>query len=278
MVKIGRPCCCYQYVYTAGSMQRLADRPQQYTMVSTVLLHSRVSCVGLTLILAVFRIGEQGPWSLLCCCDDPQAGGDPGVVIGRRGCTSGLCSNSGKYGDGKGHFQCIGTWCGHPCKSQSTACRRHAVHVYTADCLRDSRPPVATSSLPTYLCTAIRRQPRAPDTVRLHVHGLLASMPHLSSTACRPCISGHAWRVPWNNSLPWTRRTCGRICGQEEIRIPYHAVRITGLSGRTCLNSLIGTDLQEQGSSRPGTCCNKGTAKTATTGSPYPAHVHSTGH
>lgn len=51
-----------------------------------------------------------------------------------------------------------------------------------------------------------------------------------------------------------------------------------GLSGRTCLNSLIGTDLQEQGSSRPGTCCNKGITKTATAGGPYLAHVHSTGH
>lgn len=49
--------------------------------------------------------------------------------------------------------------------------------------------------------------------------------------------------------------------GQEEVL--YQAVLCS------FLGLAYGTDLQEQGSSHTGTCCNKGIAKTATTGTPY---------
>lgn len=46
-------------------MHGRGDRLQYSLLLHACMLHRRVLCVGLTLILAVFEIDEQGPG--LCC-------------------------------------------------------------------------------------------------------------------------------------------------------------------------------------------------------------------
>lgn len=99
-----------------------------------------------------------------------------------------------------------------------------------------------------------------------HVHGLgtcicaafiQCSLPAVHLWAYVP---SHAQMVGVSRravSLLWSRRMYGR----EEVLYLAVLYSFLGLA--------YGTDLQEQGSSHTGSCCNKGIAKTATTGVPY---------
>lgn len=145
------------------------------------------------------------------------------------------------------------------------------------DIVQYCRPLTSYYCVDQVLMHATRRQPRAPDTAARTYNGLLASMQHLSTAACGPCTSGHiayalsrpdacSWHLPYS-SPPWGRRICVR---QRRGTLPPSTEPGRYRTRRPAVLGLAyGTDLQEQGSSHPGTCSNKGIAKTATTGTPY---------